>query len=67
MSVDTYLQRKQRLGQHRKLRRGDFEVLLAPVLNRAARAVHFDVRRRLFGRARAVEIEPLKDHFHSPT
>lgn len=66
MSVDTYLQRK-RLDRYRKFQRGEFEILLAPVLNRAAKAVHFELRRRLFGSALSVEIVPIKDHFHSPT
>ena len=66
MSVDTYLKRK-RLDRYRKFKRGEFEVLLAPVLNRAAKGVHFELKRRLFGRTLAVEIEPLQDHFHSPT
>jgi hypothetical protein len=66
VSVDTYLQRK-RLDRYRKFHRGEFEILLAPVLNRSARAVHFELKRRLFGRTLAVEIVPIKDHFHSPT
>jgi hypothetical protein len=66
VSVDTYLKGKD-LSRYRTVLNEDVRIVVAPLLHSQARTITLDVSDFLFWRSLKAEVEPIGDHFHSPS
>ena len=67
MSVDTYLGAGKSTKGYLVMRERDVRVLVAGVLSTSAARAKITLKRFLIWKSIAVELEPIGDHFHSPT
>ncbi len=67
MSVDTYMGAGKNTEGYLVMRERDVRVLVAGVLSTSAARVSVTLKRFLIWKSISIAIEPIGDHFHSPT